>query len=146
ELSTFAASFDMSGRRRDSNDEGLPPYDHLNLHACFGAARRVINQLLAEVSVGPEFRVTLEPHEDYLVASIPREFFAARNRFYLVTQTASKHEYSSESFLQSARLAAPQSLPVMIDHALPGIDLIEVATPPQGRPKRAHAPSHRIHH
>ncbi len=144
ELSTFAASFDMSGRRRDSNDEGLPPYDHLNLHACFGAARRVINQLLAEVSVGPEFRVTLEPHEDYLVASIPREFFAARNRFYLVTQTASKHEYSSESFLQSARLAAPQSLPLMIDHALPGIDLIEVPTPPQGLPKRANARYYRI--
>jgi len=144
ELSTFAANFDMLGRRRDGDDDGLPPYDHLNLHACFSAARRVVNQLLAEISVGPEFRVTLEPHEDYLVASIPREFFAARNRFYLVTQTASKHDYSSESFLQSARLAAPQSLPVMIDHALPGIDLIEIATPPQGLPKRANARYYRI--
>jgi len=144
ELSTFAASFDMVGRRRDSDDEGLPPYDHLNLYGCFSAARRVVNQLLAEISVGPEFRVTLEPHEDYLIASIPREFFAARNRFYLVTQTASKQEYSSESFLKAARLAAPQSLPVMIDHALPGIDLIEVATPPQGLPKRANARYYRI--
>lgn len=144
ELSTFAASFDMTGRRRDTDDEGLPPYDHLNLHGCFSAARRVVSQLLAEVSVGPEFRVTLEPHEDYLVASIPREFFAARNRFYLVTQTTAKHEFSSEHFLQNARLAAPQSLPVMIDHALPGIDLIEISTPPQGLPKRASARYYRI--
>lgn len=144
ELSTFAASFDMVGRRRDTQDEGLPPYDHLNLFACFSAVRRVISQLLAEVSVGPEFRVTLEPQDDYLVASIPREFFAARNRFYLVTQTASKHDYSSDSFLKAARLAAPQSLPVMISHALPGIDLIEVATPPQGLPKRANARYYRI--
>ncbi|MCE7058286.1 type VI secretion system baseplate subunit TssK, partial [Algoriphagus sp. AGSA1] len=141
---TFTDSFDAAGRRRDSQDEGLPPYDHLKLFTCFSTARRVINQLLAEISVGPEFRVTLEPHEDYLIASVPRDYFAARNRFYLVTQTASKNDYSSEDFLRLARLAAPQSLPTMIDHALPGIDLIEVATPPQGLPKRANARYYRI--
>ena len=144
EMSTFTDSFDAAGRRRDSQDEGLPPYDHLDLFGCFSTARRIINQLLAEISVGPEFRVTLEPHEDYLLASVPRDYFAARNRFYLVTQTASKNDYSSDDFLRLARLAAPQSLPTMIDHALPGIDLIEVATPPQGLPKRANARYYRI--
>lgn len=144
EISTFAANFDTVGRRRDGQDEGLPPYNHLDLYGCFSAARRIVSQLLAEISVGPEFRVTLEPHADYLIASIPREYFAARNRYYLVTQTAAKHEYSGEAFLRAARLAAPQSLPLMIDHALPGIDLIEVATPPQGLPKRANARYYRI--
>lgn len=144
EISTFTPNFDTSGRRRDGADEGLPPYDHLDLYNCFNTARRIISQMLTEISVGPEFRVTFEPHADYLIAAIPREYLAARNRYYLVTQTAAKHEYSSEAFLREARLAAPQSLPLMIDHALPGIELIEVATPPQGLPKRANARYYRI--
>lgn len=144
EISTFCEAFDVTGRRRDGQDEGLPAYDHLKLYECFSGARRIINQLLSEISVGPEFRVTLEPMDDYLMAAIPRDYFANRNRFYLVTQTASKNDYSSEDFIRIARLAAPRALPTMIDHALPGIDLIEISTPPQGMPQRANARYYRI--
>lgn len=144
EISTFCEAFDVAGRRRDGQDEGLPAYDHLKLYECFSAARRIINQLLSEISVGPEFRVTLEPVDDYLMASIPRDYFANRNRFYLVTQTAAKNDYSSDDFIRIARLAAPRALPTMIDHALPGIDLIEISTPPQGLPQRANARYYRI--
>lgn len=144
EISTFCEAFDNSGRRRDGQDDGLPAYDHQNLYLCFSTARRIINQMLSELSVGPEFRVTLEPADNYLVAAIPRDYFANRNRFYLVTQTASKNDYSSEDFLRLARLAAPRALGTMIDHALPGIDLIEVSTPPQGLPQRANARYYRI--
>ncbi|MGE4368630.1 MAG: type VI secretion system baseplate subunit TssK [Burkholderiaceae bacterium] len=144
EISTFCEQFDVAGRRRDSDDTGLPPYDHLQLHYCFSQARRVINQLLSEISVGPEFRVTLEPHDDFLMAAIPRDYLANRNRFYLVTQTASKADYSGADFVRMARLAAPTALPTLIDHALPGIDMIEVAAPPQGLPQRANARYYRI--
>jgi type VI secretion system protein ImpJ len=144
EISTFCEAFDVAGRRRDGADEGLPAYDHLKLYECFSSARRIINQLLSEISVGPEFRVTLEPDGDYLTAAIPRDYFANRNRFYLVTQTASKNEYSGDEFIRTARLAAPTALPTMIDHALPGIDLIEISTPPQGLPQRANARYYRI--
>lgn len=144
ELSTFSDQFDASGRRRDVADEGLPAYDHLQLFQCFSAARRVINQLLGEISVGPEFRVTLEPHEDYLVGSIPHDYLNHRNRFYLVTQTASRGDYSGDDFLRNARLAATDALPTLIDHALPGIEMVEVATPPQGLPQRANARYYRI--
>ena len=144
EISTFSDTFDTNGRRRDGNDEGLPGYDHLNPYACFSAARRVINQLLTEISVGPEFRVTLEPDGDYLTASVPLDFFASRNRFYLVVQTTSRNDYSSEDFVHTARLAALQALPTMIAHALPGIDMIEISTPPQGLPQRSGARYYRI--
>ncbi|MGE4126016.1 MAG: type VI secretion system baseplate subunit TssK [Pusillimonas sp.] len=144
EISTFCEAFDVTGRRRDTQDEGLPPYDHLGLYTCFNTARRIINQMLGEISVGPEFRVTLEPQDDYLVAAIPRDYFANRNRFYLVTQTASRNELTSQDFLRTARLAAPRALATMIDHALPGIDLIEISAPPQGLPQRANAHYYRV--
>lgn len=144
ELSTFCETFDVQGRRRDTQEEGLPAYDHYNLYAGFYAARRIINQMLSEISVGPEFRVTLEPVDNYLAAVIPRDYFANRNRFYLVTQMAQRHDINSEDFVRMARLAAPSALPTMIDHALPGIDLIEITTPPQGLPQRANAHYYRI--
>lgn len=144
ELSTFCETFDVIGRRRDTQEDGLPAYDHLDLYTGFNAARRIITQMLSEISVGPEFRVTLEPMDDYLVATIPRDYFANRNRFYLVTQTATRQSATSEDFLRTARLAAPHALATMIDHALPGIDLIEITTPPQGLPQRANANYYRI--
>jgi len=145
EISTFSEQYDALGRRRDRpGDEGLPPYDHQQLYACFHAARRMINRLLGEISVGPEFRVTLEPLDNYLVAPIPRDYFTSRNRFYLVIQAASLGEDGGQEFLKTARLATPHALPAMIDHALPGIDMIEVSTPPQGMPQRANARYFRI--
>ena len=47
-------------------------------------------------------------------------------------------------FLRTARLAAPRALATMIDHALPGIDLIEISAPPQGLPQRANAHYYRV--
>src|SRR5690606_27031465 len=72
------------------------------------------------------------------------DYFASRNRFYLVVQTAGIGEEGGQEFLRIARLAAPHVLPTMIDHALPGIDMIEVSTPPQGMPQRANARYFRI--
>lgn len=145
ELSTFSEAFDALGRRRDQpNDTGLPAYDHLNQQACFLSARQLISRLLNDISAGPEFRVTLEPMDDYRVASIARDHFAARNRFYLMLQSTKKWDSSVQDFLRLARLAAPKALPSLIDHALPGTDLIELSAPPQGIPKRANARYFRI--
>lgn len=144
EISTFSDLFDTNGKRRDGQDNGLPSYDHQNPYACFSAARRVINQLLSDISVGPEFRVTLEPDGDYLAATIPHDFFGNRNRFYLVIQTTNRADYTADDFIRTARLAALNALPTLISHALPGIDIMEISTPPQGLPQRSGARYYRI--
>ena len=143
EVSTFSENVDVFGRRKGSND-GLPAYDHLNLGPCFSAARILINQLLNQISVGPEYLAIMEPRENYLVATLPIEFFANRNRFYLIIQSNAHKGRLSEEFHQMSRLAAPSELPALIDHALPGIDLIDIATAPQGLPRRANSYYFRI--
>lgn len=143
ELSTFSARVDVLGRKNDK-EVGIPPYDHLNLGYCFSTARQLINELLGEIMVGPEFRVFMEPRDAYLVAALPQEFFADRSRFYLVTRSALNNEQLSQAFLQSARLAAPEDLSDIINLALPGIELIEVLTPPQGLPQRPGTRYYRI--
>ena len=143
ELSSFSDRIDVMGRH-GLKDEGLPSYDHLDLGRCFTIARQLINQLLSEITVGPRFHVFLEPEDDYLVGNLPPEFFADRNRFYLVLKTASNSERLSQEFLQNARLAAKLELPAKLDHALPGIELMEITNPPQGLPQRAYTRYYRI--
>jgi type VI secretion system protein ImpJ len=143
ELSTFSDRTDVLGRQGDK-DEGLPRYDHLNLGPCFLAARKLISQLLSEISVGPEFYAFLEPRDAFLVGVLPSQFFASRNRFYLVTKTGSNNERLSQDFVKTVRIASPAQLPGLIDLALPGIELIEVLTPPQGLPQRPNTRYYRI--
>jgi type VI secretion system protein ImpJ len=61
-----------------------------------------------------------------------------------VTKTASNNDRLSQDFLATARLASPSELPALIDHALPGIELIEVLSPPQGLPQRPNTRYYRI--
>jgi type VI secretion system protein ImpJ len=130
--------------RKGLSDAGLPRYDHLKLESCFLSARRLINQLLNEIAVGPEFLAIMQPKEDYLATTLPAELFSKRNRFYLLIQASGKSSDIKELFSQNARLAAPSELPAMIDHALPGIELIELKTAPQGLPRRPNSNLYRI--
>lgn len=143
ELSSFSEKTDVFGRK-SLNDSGLPDYDHFNLESCFNDARRLINQLLNEISVGPEFLGIMQPKDNYLTVNLPQELFRKRNRFYLIIQASARAAELKELFLQNARLAAPSELPAMIDHALPGIELIEITSPPQGLPRRKNSNFYRI--
>ena len=143
ELSTFSDRTDVLGRQ-NPKDEGIPPYDHVNLGACFLAARQLISQLLGEISVGPQFHAYFDPRDVFSVAVLSADFFGERHRFYLVTKTASNNDRLSQDFLATARLASPSELPALIDHALPGIELIEVLSPPQGLPQRPNTRYYRI--
>ena len=143
ELSTFSDRTDVLGRQH-SNDQGIPPYDHVNLGPCFLAARQLISQLLGEISVGPEFHAYFEPRDVFSVAALRADFFGERHRFYLVTKSGSNNDRLSQDFLATTRLAAPSELPNLIDHALPGIELIEVLSPPQGLPQRPNTRYYRI--
>jgi type VI secretion system protein ImpJ len=143
EISTFSENIDVFGKRKGST-EGLPAYDHLNLALCFSTARFLIDQLLNQITVGPEFLAIMEERGDYLAASLPLKFFTNRNRFYLVLQTSSSKNYPAESLRRVARLGALSEMPNLIEHALPGIDLIDIATAPQGLPKRPNSRYFRI--
>jgi len=143
ELSSFSDRYDFLGKR-DNKDEGVLPYNHERLGECFQGARQLINALLNEITIGPAFLVVLEPQGHYRVGQIPAEYFARRNRFYLVTHTRATLAKGADSFASIARLASLDALPTIIDHALPGADLIEIANPPQGLPRRPDSQYYRI--
>lgn len=143
ELSTFSHRIDVFGRT-SSDDDGLPAYDHERLGVCFAAARDLTARLLSEIAVGPEFHVTLQLENNYFTGDIPQEYFAGRNRFYLILQSEEARDIPAQDLLASSRLAAPSSMSDLIDYALPGIELFELPGPPQGLPRRGDSRYFRI--
>ena len=143
ELSTFSHRFDVYGRMQ-SRDDGLPPYDHTEQGICFVKARDIISQLLSEIAVGPEFHVALTLQGDVYSGMIPPDYFVNRHRFYLILQSEAVRELDVQELLDTARLAASDVIADLIDHALPGVELIELPGPPQGLPRRSDARYFRI--
>ena len=114
---------------------------------CFLAAQQLLRLLLNELTIGPELIARLEyrEHDACYAADLPREFFSSRNRFYLVVRCERAGEAGMvESFQREAKIGALAYLPTLIARALPGVELIHLADPPQGLPRRANSIYFRI--
>jgi len=138
EISTFTTDINLLGE----NSNGvklLPDYTHTNISQCFNGARVLINQLLNEISVGPQFMVEMARNEQNFSADIPQEFFEDRADFYLIINSRDDWEAYSQSFFTTAKLASKNTIDVLIERSLPGIGLIHSPTAPSGLPKKDHA-------
>lgn len=147
ELSSFSERFNMLGESQGGPSAGggaVPAYVHEDLGKCMTAVRNLIAQLLNEITIGPEFLVRLELQDGYYVADLPKNFFAQRNRFYLVMRTESAPEGMLQSFEAQAKLGARDQVPVLISRALPGVELIQMPVAPQGLPRRTNSLYFRI--
>jgi type VI secretion system protein ImpJ len=143
ELSSFSERVNMLGEN-DAGEALVPTYDHQDLGRCFSSAAGLIGQLLNEITIGPELLVRLELEEGYYSADLPREFFASRNRFYLVLRTEANPEQTVAALLQEGKLGARSQVPTLVSRALPGVELIHLPQPPQGLPRRANSTYFRV--
>ena len=143
ELSTFSQRVDLLGRMV-GKEESLPAYDHEAPAPCFVRACDVLLQILSEIAAGPELLVTLIWRDGWLQADIPHQYLVSRHRFYLILQSEDWSSFDLKAFLGSARLAATAQMAGLIDHALPGIELMPLSGPPQGLPRRSNARYFRI--
>lgn len=137
ELSTFSDRFNMLGQSEDGTG-GLPPYEHASSGRGFARAKVLITHLLNEFSVGPNFVAPLRSQgDDAYGAEIPAVHFSPRNRFYLVVRTKSELSAWLLSLQANARLSSTAEMSGLIQHALPGLELLHLAITPQGLPRRA---------
>ncbi|ACR69917.1 type VI secretion system baseplate subunit TssK [Edwardsiella ictaluri] len=136
ELSTFSENCDMLGST-DENSPGLPPYRHQDLAPGLLTVRDLIIRLLNEISIGPDFLITLEPSGEYLTAQLPNSLLEERNRFYLIVRSDMAPDTLQDSFRARARLAEASAMPLLIQRALPGITLTPLSSVPEGLPRRS---------
>ncbi|WP_323118011.1 type VI secretion system baseplate subunit TssK [Burkholderia alba] len=147
ELSTFSERFDMLGETQDAQG-GLPGYDHRDLGACFSRAHALIDHLLDEIAVGPEFAATFEPDgaqaPDQRSVQLPPDLFGARHLCYLVIRADGDPDALARRFLHGGRVAATDEMPQLAALALPGVALTRLPEAPRGLPRRGRAQYFRI--
>lgn len=138
EISTFTSEINLLGET-NKGEKLLPNYTHLNTSQCFSNIRNLINRLLNEISVGPQFLVEMTREKQAFTADIPKDFFAEKADFYLILNSAEEWDTFSQSLFTTAKLASKNTIDVLIDRSLPGIGLIHSPTAPAGLPKKEHA-------
>lgn len=137
ELSTFSEGINVLGS--DATGKSLmPQYDHLNLGDCFKKSFHLIATLLDEITAGPKYIVKLKPTGDYFAANLKEEYFSGRNRFYLAVKSLTDAKEILESIDISLKTGTKKILPVIIQKALPGVELTHLKTPPQELPRRTY--------
>jgi type VI secretion system protein ImpJ len=143
ELSTFSERFNLLGESLDGTSN-LPPYTHDDLGKCMSAARMLIESLLNEITIGPEFVVSLERQDATFSAELPKGFFGQRHRYYLVTRTETDNDELVAVFQMEAKLGSRNEIGVLVRRALPGVELIHLPAAPQGLPRRSFSRYFRI--
>ncbi len=138
EISTFTNDINLLGET-SNGEKLLPDYTHDNIAQCFSSARQLINQLLNEISVGPQFMVEMVRQEQSFTTDIPKDFFEEKADFYLIINSKDDWDDYSQSFFTAAKLASKNTIDVLIERSLPGIGLIHTPTAPSGLPKKDHA-------
>ena len=143
EISTFTSEVNLLGET-NKGEKLLPNYTHLNTGQCFSNIRGLINRLLNEISVGPQFLVEMLREEQSFKADIPKDFFEEKADFYLILNSAEEWDVFSQSLFTTAKLASKNTIDVLIERSLPGIGLIHSPTAPAGLPKKDQASYVRI--
>lgn len=141
ELSTFSDRYDMMGETRDGHVL-ISPYQHDDLAGGITALTTLIRLLLNEIAAAPEMLVRLQPagaSPGLYSAELPDGFFGKRHRYHLLVHGGLDDAEHVDALMRDLKLATPDQIEVLVTHALGGVELMHLAEPPRGIPRRSGA-------
>lgn len=139
ELSTFSDRYDLLGTTRDGVQH-VPAYQHEGIYASFSATHRVIRELLNEIAAAPEMLVRFELMDieaGLYQAILPQGFFGKRHRYHLLAYGDDAERLTQN--MRDAKLAAPEVIEQLVQHALSGVEMMALSEAPRGIPRRSGA-------
>ena len=136
DLSCFSEKINVFGEGKNEEDQTLPSYNPLALWNCFSIAQNLISRTLQEITAGPDHVVQLSPEDGIYTANLKTAMFEGNNRYFLALATEKDPKVVVSSMSKLAKVSSKQTLGRLISHALPGIPLEHLPTPPQELPRR----------
>ncbi|HEV2333812.1 MAG TPA: type VI secretion system baseplate subunit TssK [Gammaproteobacteria bacterium] len=136
ELSTFGMRLNLLGEDAQGARQ-IPAYDHQRLGPCFERLRRLITELLNEITVAPQFKVDMQFDGVCHTAMIPPRFLDEPNDYYLVFNLRTPIEQHLDSITTAAKLGARNVVESLVERSLPGIGFRYTQVPPPGLPRRS---------
>jgi type VI secretion system protein ImpJ len=143
ELSTFGMRLNLLGEDAQGNRQ-IPAYDHQKLGTCFERLRRLIVELLNEITIAPQFKVDMTFDGTAHTAMIPPRFLDEPNDYYLVFNLRTPIEQYLDSIGTAAKLGARNTVESLVERSLPGIAFRYTQVPPPGLPRRSNTHYMRI--
>jgi type VI secretion system protein ImpJ len=143
ELSTFGMRLNLLGEDAQGNRQ-IPAYDHQKLGTCFERLRRLIVELLNEITIAPQFKVDMQFDGTAHTAMIPPRFLEEPNDYYLVFNLRTPIEQHLDTIATAAKLGARNTVESLVERSLPGIAFRYTQVPPPGLPRRSNTHYMRI--
>lgn len=131
EFSTFSETISVLGGP-------LPAYRHDQLWACFNAAVQVATELIADLTRGPEYVVSLTFDGEYYTADLAKGFFEGNNRYYLSVKMDMPPRELERHLTETGKVCSREEMAALRQRSLPGLGLRYLDTPPEELPRRAH--------
>lgn len=138
EASSFTRTINLLGEDSDGERQVMN-YNHAQLGECFFAMRKLLSQVLDEITVGPLYMVQMTFDGTFFNAEIPLEHLEPANNFYLIITSRSSGETQLGSLLNSGKFGAGDSMQDLVERALPGVGMVQLPFAPPGLPRNAGA-------
>lgn len=138
ELSSFSDNVDVLGQVEPAQDS-MQEYDHLNLGRSFRSASLIIENLIREITAGPEYEIPLifdEEDKNYS-ADLKYEHFAGNKYYYLVVKSLEEDKKIIDAIDIEVKVGSKKSMPVLVEKSLPGVEMEHLPVPPQELPRRS---------
>ncbi len=137
ELSLFSTELSALGENI-SGVRVVPPYNHLNVGACFEAAHMTISRLAGTLVTGPAHTLDFEEmDENTWFCRIPPHIRTSPFAWWLYIRSADEMEFMTDHVHKWAKLAPMEQLSTLVTRSLPGIALRPTETAPAGLPRRS---------
>ena len=131
DLSTFSDTVSVLGGP-------LPPYQHEHLWECFHMAVSVAQELIRELTKGPEYVIPLIFDREYFTADLTRQFFEGNHHYYLSIKIDMPPRELEHHLMETGKVCSREEMAVLQQRALPGLVVRYLETPPEELPRRAH--------
>jgi type VI secretion system protein ImpJ len=136
DLSCFSETINVLGEDAAGSARSLPAYDPYRLWECFSSVQALISQLLDEITAGPDYVIKLENADHAFSSELKPAIFEGSPRFFLALTTDHDPKVVVDAADAFAKLTSRGQIDLLLAHALPGIPLEYLATPPQALPRR----------
>ena len=134
EASSFTRSVNLLGENADG-ERLVSAYDHANAGECFFSIRKLLSQVLDEITVGPQYLVQLTFDGTFYNADIPLEHLEPTNNFYLIVSSRKAAGDWLASLLANGKFGAGDSMQDLVERALPGVSMAHIPYAPPGLPR-----------
>ncbi|HEX7030851.1 MAG TPA: type VI secretion system baseplate subunit TssK [Gammaproteobacteria bacterium] len=138
EASSFTRTVNLLGET-GNGERMILPYDQANAGECFFSLRRLLSQVLDEITVGPQYLVQMTFDGTFFNADIPLEHLEAGNNFYLIITSRQAPADYLGSLLSAGKFGAGDSMQDLVERALPGVSMVQLPFAPPGLPRNAGA-------